>query len=166
MSDTEVRVGCLCPDPATHPDGDTVTFVEKLDFRQMATARWTVEWAKSEGVDSIPEILAMLTEFYLLNFIESWTLTDGKKALPVTKPNIRERVLSNADAAFELAEVADSLYSSAVIVPLVRRASRLSPTSLTNGSTSATNGNGKSHKRSKRSLTSTTPTVATALTPK
>lgn len=162
---TEATVAeCLCPDSATHPDGETIGFREKLDFRTLASARWAIEWAKSEDRGEVGEIMGMLTEFYLLHCIESWTLKDGKKPLELTKDNIRDRILTRPDVAFQLGDVADSLYSQDVILPLVRRAASSSATSLNGASTSATNGNGKSPKHSKRSLTSTTRTVATAET--
>lgn len=168
-------VECLCPPKSTgevrHPDGDTITLREKLDFRSALTARNVFVLLKSEDPDvSTGEIMATLTETYLLLGIESWSVLaldeKGKvKPLEVSKAAIREVLLTNQEAAMTVGDEADTLYSEAVIAPLVARALNSSPSTSTNGSTSATNGSApRTPKPSKRSSTTTTPTDATART--
>lgn len=163
-----MTVACLCPprDGAVrHPDGDTVTFKEKLNFHDRVVARKVIELsALGDGGDA--DILAALTEFYLFNCIAEWTLRDAKgKAVPVSRASISAVMEEHPDEAMELAEKADSLYSDIVLRPLVLRASTSSPPSRTNGSTPHPNGSGrKARTRSSRSSTSTTQTVDTATT--
>ena len=77
---TDVTVACLCPPDGTrHPAGETVTFRETLDFRTASIARKSVEWLRYEDPEAdVPEVLAVLSEFYLLHCIESWTLRDAR----------------------------------------------------------------------------------------
>jgi hypothetical protein len=159
-------IGCICPAPrdgasSRHPDGDTVTLRERLDFRQSLTARNAFLVLKAEDPDaSTAEVLAVLTETYLLLGIESWTLEDARgKPVPVSKAAIREMLLSHPDAAMVVGDEADALYSEAIISPLVARALSSSPTTPTSASTSATSGPSPKRRRpSKRSSTSTTQT--------
>jgi hypothetical protein len=113
-----------------------------------------------------PEIMAALTETYLLLGIASWSVVDAKgKAVEPNKATIREYLLSRPDTAMTVGDAADALYSDAVLLPLVSRVSNSSPATSTNGSMSRTNGSApKAPKRSKRSSTTTTPTDATATT--
>lgn len=161
---TTTRVRCLCPpDGSRHPEGEAITFRERLDFRTALLARKSIAWLKNEDPDSgVPEILALLSEFYLLNCIESWTLRDAKgKPLEVSKTNIRSQVLAST-AAFDLADFADDIYTDQVLLPLAAAGSSSSLPSPTNGSTSPTPGNGPSRRPSKRSSIANTRTVATA----
>lgn len=167
----EITVACLCDPNESHPPnesrhlaGDVVRFRETIDFRTAAIARKSIAWLKSEDPDAgVPEILAMLSEFYLLHCIESWTLCDAKgKGLEVNKANVRAYVLAKSDVAFTLADFADDLYTEQVLLPLVATVRSSSPPTPTGASTSATNGSGGSPKRSRRSSTASTPTVATA----
>jgi hypothetical protein len=158
-------IACICPprDGASrHPDGDTVTLRDKLDFRGSLTARNAFLVLKAEDPDATTaEVLAVLTETYLLLGIESWTLVDAKgKAVPVTKAAIRDLLLSHPDAAMTVGDEADALYSEAVISPLVARASTSSPTTPTAVSTSATSG--PSPRRPRRSKPSSTASTRTA----
>jgi hypothetical protein len=166
-----VTIACLCP-PLTsgdtrHPAGDEVHLRERLDFRAAATMRNVIAFmqAEDEGA-SVPEILAALTEHYLLLGVESWTLVDARnKPIEVSKATIREHLLSHPDVAMEVGDAADELYSEAVIAPLVAKAQRSSPPSRTNGSTSATRRSpAPPRKRSRPSSTTTTPTDDTATT--
>lgn len=166
-----VQVACLCPPKTTgevrHANGDRIELREKLDFRSALTARNAVVMLKTEDEDvSSAEILATLTEVYLLHGIKSWTLVDAKnKPIEVEKAAIREHLLSNADVAMEVGEEADALYSEAVITPLVKRAQRSSQPTQTDEPTSPTNGASPTAPRpSKRSSTSTTQTDAIATT--
>jgi hypothetical protein len=164
-------VTCLCPPKATgevrHPDGDTIDLRERLDFRSALTARNVFVLLKTEDPDvSTGEIMATLTETYLLLGIESWSLVDAKgKAVEVSKAAIRELLLTNQEAAMVVGDEADARYSEAVIAPLVARASNSSPATPTNGSTSVTTGSvPKPRKPSKPSSTTTTRTGATVTT--
>jgi hypothetical protein len=161
----QVTVACLCPPDGTrHPDGEVVTFRETIDFRTAAIARKSIEWLRYEDPDAdVPEVLAVLSEFYLLHCIEAWTIRDAKgKPVEVSKPAVRQYVFSNQVASFELAEAADELYQEVILLPLVAQASKSSQPTRTNGSTSATSGSGASPRRSRRSSTASTPTVVTA----
>ena len=164
-------VECLCPPKATgetrHPDGDTIELRERLDFRSALTARNTFALLKSEDPDvSVAEIMASLTETYLLLGIRTWSVQDAKgKPVEVNKAAIREYLLSKPDQAMVVGDEADGLYSDAVIAPLVARALSFSPTTPTNGSTSATNGSSPKHRKPpKRSSTTTIPTDDTGPT--
>jgi hypothetical protein len=95
-----------------------------------------------------------------------WNFTsEGGKPLPVTPGNIEERLLSDFSVGTLVSDAADELYAATVVLPLVERAARSSPTTTTNGSTSATNGgSSKRPKRSRPSSTSTSTTAVTATT--
>jgi len=162
-----VTIECVCPPKAgetRHPDGDTVTLRPKLDFRSALTARNTIVVLKSEDPDATTaDILAALTETYLIVGIESWSLTDERgKALPVSRVAIRDLMDRHPEAAMIIGDEADELYSEAVIAPLVARAQNSSPPTPINASTSATNGSSpKPRKPSRPSSTFTTPTAGT-----
>ena len=166
-----VKIECVCPLTAAgsprHPDGDRVELRDKLDFRSALTARNAIVLAKQDdpGVTSA-EILAILTEHYLCQGITSWTLVDAKgKHIEADRANIRKFIEENPEAAMEVGDEADSLYSEAVILPLVARAQKSSPPTRTDGSTSPTIGSEqKRPKPSKPSLTSTTRTAGTVRT--
>jgi hypothetical protein len=162
------RIDCVCPPKADgqprHPNGDTITLRERLNFRDGLAARNAVIMLKQEDPDaSVADILATLTEAYLLTGVESWTLADEKgKPLPVNRVNLRAFMDAHAEAAMIVGEEADALYSAVVIAPLVARASKLSPPTPTEPSTSATNGSApQPRKRSKPSSISTIQTADT-----
>ena len=140
------HIECVCPvrsDGAVrHPDGDTVTLRERLDFRSALTARNTVILIKQEDEQAdAAAILAALTEVYLLMGITSWTVVDARgKPVPVSRDAVRDLMDKHPDAAMEIGDEADGLYSEAVITPLVARASSYSPPTPIAASTSATNG--------------------------
>lgn len=157
-------IGCICPPKA---DGtprhvtDEVRLREKLDFRSALIARNTVAWLKEEDPGAgVAEILAALTEVYLVVGIESWTLVDARnKPLPVSKAAIRTVIEEHPDEAMVIGDEADGLYTEAVITPLVARASNSSPPTPIARSTSATTGSSPARpKRSKPSSTFTTQT--------
>ena len=166
-----MNIECLCPPKATgevrHPAGDEITLRERLDFRAALTARNTMVLLKEEDPDvSSAEILAALTETYLVLGIESWSLVDAKgKPVPASKAAIRELLLTKPDIAMEVGDAADALYSAAVILPLLARARNSSRPTPTNGSTSVTTPSlPKPPKRSRRSSITTIPTAATVTT--
>jgi len=166
-----VNIECLCPPNAAgevrHPAGDEITLRERLDFRASLTARNTMVLLKEEDPDvSSAEILAALTETYLVLGIESWSLVDAKgKPVPASKAAIRALLLEKPNIAMEIGDAADALYSAAVILPLLARARNSSPPTPTNGSTSVTTPSlPKPPKRSRRSSITTIPTAATAPT--
>jgi hypothetical protein len=165
----DVQITCVCPDKdgqTRHPDGDRLTLRDKLDFHSVRTMRNEVRVLKTrEEEASTAEILATLTEAYLIHGIESWTLVDDKgKPLEVSRRAINDRLLPT-DAAEIVGDAADELYQEVVLLPLVARGQNSSPTTPTNGSTSATTvSSSKPPKPSKRSSISTTRTVATETT--
>lgn len=165
----DVRIPCICPpkgDDVRHPDGDIVTLRQTLGFQGVVTLRYAVQVVKENDPNaSVAQILGVLSEHYILAGVESWTVVDEKgKPLPVTPTELRERLLTNLDAAMTVADVADDLYL-AVMLPLLSRASTPSPPSPTNESTSPTSGSSDTpRKPSKRSSISTIPTAATETT--
>jgi hypothetical protein len=160
-------IPCVCPkkaDGTQRHETDTVTLRERLDFRAGLTARNTVIIIKQEDPEAnAADILAGLTEVYLLVGIESWTLQDARgKPLEVNRANVRQLMAEHPDEAMTIGDEADGLYSEAVIAPLVKRALTSSSSTPTTGSTSRTTGSVPVPlKRSKRSSTTTTPTDAT-----
>lgn len=167
----DVDIECVCPLTAAgdtrHPDGDRVELRDKLDFRAALAARNSIILLKQEDPDAGGgEVLAVMTESYLPAGIVSWTLVDekGKKVEP-TRQAIRQFMEDHPDEAMEVGDAADSLYSAAVMLPLVRRVQESLQTSRTNGSTSLTTGSQSEHpKPSKPSSTSTTRTGGTGMT--
>jgi len=163
-----VTVACICPPKATgeirHPDGDKVELRDKLDFKSGLAARNTVILLKQDDPDaSTAEILAEMTEIFLLVGVRSWSVVDAKgKPVEVSRPAIREYLLSHQEAAMQVGDEAFNRYSEAVVAPLVQQAQNSLPTTPTNGSTSATSG--PSHKRPRQpkpSLITTSPTDGT-----
>jgi hypothetical protein len=158
----QIEIACICP--GKPHESDTVTLKDPLDFRTATVIRKSIEWMKSNDPSAtVPELLAMLTEAYLLHCIEAWSVVDekGKPVLP-TKEAITELLLPT-EAAMAVADAADELYTERVILPLVARASTSSASSSIDGSISATNGTGTTPpKPSKPSSISTTQTAGTA----
>jgi hypothetical protein len=140
-------------------DGETFQFLARLPFRAVATIRYNVGTARQEaGEDLSPgEVMAVLSEGYLLFGLAKWSLKT-----PINRPAIREQVLDNPERGPVLSDRADAIYSEQVLLPLVKLAGRLSPSTQTNGSISPTMDSLPSpRKRSKRSLTSTSLTDST-----
>jgi len=167
----DVQITCLCPpkdEAVRHPDGDTITLRDKLDFFRATAIRKGLSFIESDDDEGgrAYEVLARLTEGYLLFGIERWSLVDEKgKAVPLSHSNIRSRLLENFEAAGKVADAADELYAKAILLPLMAGASTSSPPTPTNGSTSPlTVLPKKSPKPSKRSSTSTTQTGGTEAT--
>lgn len=162
-----VPIGCICP--GKPHEGDTVTLKDPLPFASAMTIRQTLGRVQRDSVDrgeaiTVDEYTAILSELYLLYGIAAWTLTDAEgKPVAVTKASVTGLLLADLEAASEVADVADDLYTKKVILPLLPGASISLPGSLTDGSTSATNGTGTTPpKPSRPSSTSTIPTADTA----
>ncbi len=161
-----VKVKCLCP---PRPDGlprheaDYVNLRDRLDFRQAVAVRVDIrETVKAGGSEG--ELEGMLAESYVLHGVESWSLVDEKnKPLPLTRENLRNVLLADYDTGQEVANEADNLYTEAVVLPLLQRASTSLQGSPMPDSTSPTNGTPTRKPRS-RSSTSTTPTGDTGTT--
>jgi hypothetical protein len=160
------KIACPCPPKAgaiRHPAGDEVGLRERLDFHSATTIRWAIYLLQQNDPSArMAEILAVLTEHYLLFGIETWTFVDEKgKPVEVTKTAIRQFLEEHPIQAQILGDVADGLYSQ-VMLPLLKPAQPSSPPTPTEPLTSAPTDSPKSPpKRSKRSSTSTTPTAAT-----
>ena len=163
-------IRCVCPPGAEgetrHPDGDTVVLRERLDFRSAMSIRNTVALARDEADVTTGDILAILTESYLLHGIESWTLVDDRgKAVEPTKVAIRAFLEGYVEEAMAVADEADSLYMEKVMLPLILPGSTSSRPTPTDSSTSPTTGSAASpRKPSKRSSISTIQTAVTGTT--
>ncbi len=165
----KVEVRCICPVPTEHRD--TVTLKDTLDFRgAMACKQALLVLRVQDPEAGEGEVLALFTEHYILHGVESWSLrekVDGKlQPVPATTANIRRLLLTQHDVAFQVADVADELYTEAVLLPLLQGASTSSPpTQTADVSTSPTNGSEPTPlKRSKRSSTTTSQTDVIAAT--
>jgi len=162
----DVPISCPCPTAGgdlRHPEGDTVVLRDRLDFRQATTIRKAIGLQSEDGAADPAEILAVMTEWYCLLGIESWTLVDVRgKPVPVSRTSIREQLLDNVDAidqVTDVADAADGLYMQAVLLPLLVRASKSSPTGQTEPSTSPPKAStAKSRKPSRPSSITSTPT--------
>lgn len=164
----DVTIKCPCPakpDGEPRHDTDTWTLRDKLGFHAARSIREEIRVIKNQdpGVSS-GEVLAMMTGHYFIFGTESWTLVDDKdKPVPVSRAAIREIVdLLDFDSAELLADTADNLYASVVLLPLVAQASTSSPPTPTNGSMFHTTGSSKKPpKPSRPSSTTTSQTGAT-----
>jgi hypothetical protein len=169
----KVDIPCTCPPKANgepRHDHDTVTFRDRLDFRGGMVIRKAITMLKVEDPDSgAAEVLAAMSEHYMLEGISGWSLVDEKgKPVEASKPAIRAFIAEHEDIVFDhLVDEADGLYSDQVLLPLVRKAQASSPPSPTEPSTSAPIGSEETTpKRSRRSSTSTTRTAdITTITP-
>lgn len=157
-----VTIPCICP--GEPHDSDEVTLRDRLDFRQTVAVQKSVLFLGTDPSNA--EIMATLTEAYLLYGIEAWSVRDERgKAVPITRQAIEEHLLANVPAALAVADAADDLYQETVLLPLLMRGSASSATTPTTASTSRRSGSRPVPlKPSKRSSTSTTRTDATATT--
>jgi hypothetical protein len=165
----DVTIPCPCPpnaDGTPRHASDTVSLKDRLTFREAMTITKAVALIDEDDEPSrAATILATLSEFYILIGIASWTVR-GTKPIELTKSAIRQYVLERPDIAAVVSEAADELYSEAILLPLLARASNSLRPSPTNEPTSAKQA-GEQQRRprpSKRSSTSTTPTGATETT--
>ncbi len=157
----DVTIPCVC---GSH-DEDTVTLRERLGFVEASAIRNGIALRRAETGDDLEtgEILAILTEGYILYGVESWSLKEASKPVPVTRANIRRLILANWEVASIVADAADEAYASAVMLPLLGRASTSSRPTPTSASTSPSPSSETSRPRpSKRSSISTIPTDDTA----
>jgi hypothetical protein len=166
-----VDIDCVCPTRAAgeprHPAGDTVTLRETLDFRSVTAIRHGISFLENDGTDAYTaEVLAVLTEGYVLHGIESWSLLDEKgKPLAVSRAAIREHILTRVDVASVLGDAADELYGEKVLLPLLVRASKSSlPTPTAPSTSRPKDSQARRPKPSKPSSITTTPTVVTVTT--
>jgi hypothetical protein len=157
-------IDCICPPKADgetrHPGGDTINLRPKLDLRRGLAVRNNVLRMIAEDPDADNmDVLTAMSEAYVLEGIESWTLVDAKgKPIPVTRTAIRELVMADLAVGAVVSAEADPLYADAT-VPLVLKAFSSSPTSPTEPSTSVTTTSSpRPRKPRKRSSTSTTRT--------
>ncbi len=165
------HIDCVCPPradgTARHPNGDTVTLREKLDFRSGVQARKSLVILKQEDPDAdLADILAGLSELYVLVGIESWTLQDQRgKPVEVNRGTVRAFMADHPSEAMDVAEEADELYSAGVIEDLLKLAAKSSQPTQTDDSTSVTPPSSPTpRKPSKRSLTTSSLTDGTATT--
>lgn len=160
----DVPISCICPG-SPHPDGDTVTLRDELDFRTAARVRNSIVLLDDAQREDVGLVLAVLQEAYLLYGIASWTLQDADGSpLDVTPANVTGSLLVHVAQASIVADAADDLYAEVVIAPLARRGAMLSQATLTAQPTSAqTTGSAPPTPlvRSKRSSTTATLTDAT-----
>ena len=140
----DVPIRCVCPDNADgspRHEGDTVTLRDTLGFREVTTIRNLAGQVDYDDPLFVAEILAALSEGYILFGVSAWTLVDEKgKPLTVTRAEVRDRILANVDVAADVADAADELYGEKVVLPLLTRASRSSRPSQTASSTSRSKG--------------------------
>lgn len=166
----DVPIPCVCPPVegrSRHEAGDTVTIRDRLDFKSASAIRSSLAFGTSDDQAARTlELLALLTESYVMFGVESWTLVDEGGPVPVSHAAIRRFLLDgNVEAASLVAEVADQAYSDVVLLPLVNRASTSSPRTPTNGSTyRRTDSSRKRRTPSSRSSTRITPMGATGTT--
>lgn len=161
-------IPCVCPpkaDGTPRHDSDEVTLHERLSFRTALAVRNVIRLREDD--EGTEEILAALTEQYLIHGIASWTLQDARgKPVEVNRASIATFLEEHPLEAFVVGDEADDLYSEAVVLPLLGRASTSSPPLPTNGSTSAqTASPTKPRKPSRPSSTSTSRMDATGTTP-
>lgn len=161
----DVPIPCLCP--GTPHEGDTVTLRDTLDFHAVTAIRHAVSFLEAEDTTAYTaEVLATLTEGYVVHGIASWTLVgDDGKPLPASRANIRERLLPDVLAASAVGDAADDLYGEKVLLPLLVRASTSSATTPTETSTSPRTDSPKRPRTpSSPSSTTSTRTAATETT--
>jgi hypothetical protein len=165
-----VEIPCVCPSLSTgapRHQVDIVTLRDKLGFLGGLAVRNTIIVTRQEDPEAnLGKILASMSEVYVLEGIESWSIVDQRnKPVEVTPSNIRAFLDEHVDQAWLIADAAQNIYQEQVIDPLVRQGSKRSPLTPMEPSTSATTGSApKPRKRSKPSSISTTPMDDTATT--
>ena len=173
----DVTIPCPCPpkaDGAKRHEQDTVTLRAVMDFptavllqksiqakitREIVDAR---EAGKSRARLSEPDVLALMSQFYVRNCIEAWTLVDVKgKPLEVSPDAVETYLESNMDAALAVADAAEDAYAEVTLPLVMRVVSRFVSTPTAQPTSPETNGSPKRRKPSKPSSISTIPTVVT-----
>lgn len=170
-----MKIECICPpkaDGSARHSEDDIRLRPRLDFRDGIAVRNAIGILYAEDPDaSTGDVLAVMSEKYLIAGIESWTLVDSNgKPVEPTRPNIRALLLdAHPDVAMDVVDEADELYREAVIAPLVKKAQQSSATTPTEPTTSAPSDySPENQNHSRPSSISTSPTVAieaTSLSP-
>lgn len=115
---------CACPG-TPHPDGDTVTFLERLPFDANVAALSAI--FSGEGGANSNKAFSV----YLHRGPVAWNLLDDQgQPLPLTVEALD--ALDFADQ-WEIADRADDLYGATVLAPLRRRMSASSKNGRTSG---------------------------------
>jgi len=173
----DVTIPCPCPpkaDGAKRHEEDTVVLRAVMDFptavllQKSIQAKITREIvdAREAGKDrarlSEPDVLALMSTFYVRNCIEAWTLVDAKgKPLEVSPDNIEAHLESHMDAALAVADAAEDAYAEVMLPLVLRVVGRFASTPTAQPTSPATNGSPKRPKPSKPSSISTIQTVVT-----
>lgn len=176
----DVTIPCPCPpkaDGEPRHESDTVTLRAVMDFPTAVLLQKSIEskivreitGAAEAGRSSVrlsePDVLALMTQFYVRNCVVAWTLVDEKgKPVEVTPDNIEMRLERNLDAAMAVAEAADDVYKEVALPLALRVVSSYRPTQTTAPTSPKTSGSPKPRKPSKRSSITTIPTVVTGPT--
>lgn len=158
-----METACICPVKQDHKD--TITLRATLDFRGAMACKHAVSVLRTVDPDaSDGDILAVLTEHYVIHGIESWSArekVDGQwQPVSLTPPNIRRLVLADNAIAFQVADEADEAYTALILLPLLGVAATSSPPTPTEDeSTSPPTGRKATRPTPlKRSSTFTSPT--------
>ena len=158
-----VPVRVPCPS-GQHPDGDSVSLKPTIGLAGGYEARRKI----GELIDGATndEVTGLLLDVYVRHGVAEWTLHDDEgKELPLTRENVRTRLLDDLDAGLVIGNAADDLYTPAVVLPLAKRVKESLPGTPAEISTSAKTGSSPSpRKRSTPSSTSTIQTDATETT--
>lgn len=160
----EVRIPCACPVPEAGPrhEEDVLTYADELPYREAIAAQKDMAFEIDEDDDESTsgDALAALTEQYVLRGLTAWTLVDlAGDPIEPTRQAIRGYILSSWRVAQVVSEAVEPLYNPQVLLPLVKRAERLSQRGPTDDSTSArTSSRKRPPKPSKPSSTSTSRT--------
>ena len=160
-----VVLGCTCPGSPHQADRiklfDPLPFAKAIICRQTIAALFAGDEPPSEA-----EMSAAVFEVYLLHCVQAWTRTDAKrKALPLSRPALREFMEHWPVEAAAVADAANELYIDKVVLPLLQAALRSSPTTPTASETSPRSGRSKTPRtRSSQSSTTSTQTDGTGAT--
>jgi hypothetical protein len=130
--------GVPCPCPGTpHSEGDTVSLFPRLGLHAGVIAQRKIIAALERKADD-DEVVATLMDVFCRGGVAEWTVVDEDgKPVPVTPDTIEVYLIGNYAAGRMVAEKADSLYSGALIDPLLMKVEASFPPTPTNGSTSA-----------------------------
>lgn len=163
----KIDIRCVC---GNH-EQDSVVLKDKLDWKDALVVRQALRLLyDDEPNPTSAQVLACLSGVYLSISIESWTLQErderGKlQPIPVRNEQIERFIVPDYDIATTITDACDALYTEAVVLPLVQKASTSSPATPTDESTSPpTDTSSTPPKRSKRSSISTIPTAVTEAT--
>jgi hypothetical protein len=174
----DITIPCPCPpkvDGAPRHESDTVTLRAVMDFPTAVLLQKSLEakivreitGAAEAGRASVrlaePDVLALMTQFYVRNCVIAWTLVDEKgKPVEVTPDAIEMRLERHLDAAMTVAAAADEVYKEVALPLALRVVSSFRPTQTTEPTSRKPAGSPKRQKRSKPSSISTIPMADTA----